>query len=205
MAEEFPDFASIAQEAAKDLIADINLQNQVIAREHDLKTKLLVWDNIIEHLNTLVAENSPQHRLLLSVVDKLTKIRDLIESYEVGELRFVSEEKAVAKKLSIDIGHRNWKLVKIDEQALKKREKKFDKLEIEELKQLKKQFFELGVLIEKSKAIKIKPTDTRTSPEKFKNEEEYYFLQIWRFAVSYMNVIADLINKEELVLKRVRL
>jgi len=204
MTEEFPDFAAIAQEAARDLLADINLQSQVIAREHDLKTKLLVWDNIIEHLNTLVAENSPQHRLLLSVVDKLTQIRDLIESYEVGELRFVSEEKAIAKKLSSDIGHRNWRLVKIEEQVLKKREKKFEKLEIDELKELKKQFFELGTLIEKSKAIKIKPTDTRTSLEKFKNEEEYYFLQIWRFASAYMRIISNLVTKEEILLRRIK-
>lgn len=205
MAEEFSDFAAIAQEAAKDLLSGLDIEQKIVAEEHDLKTKLLMWDNIIEHLNALVAENSPQHRLLLSVVDRLTKIRDLIDSYEIEELRFVSEEKAVAKKLSIDMGHRNWKLVKIGEHVLKKKENKFKKLELRELKKLKKQFFELGILIEKSKAIKIKPADTRTSPEKFKNEEEYYFLQIWRFATSYINVIADLVNKEELVLKKVRL
>ena len=202
--EDFPDFAAIAQEAAKELLSGLHVEEQIIAEEHDLKLKLLVWDNIIEHLNTLISEKSQQHTLLLKVIDKSTDIRDLIDSYNVEELKLVAEEKGIVKKLESDIPHRKWKLVKIEEKQAKGKAKEFEKLEIKELKKLKVLFLELALLISKSKAIKIKTTDTRTDIEKFKKEEEYYFLQIWRFATTYYTVISNLITKEELLLEKIK-
>ena len=203
MAEEnFPDFAAIAQEAAKDLLIGLDIERNIVTKEHDLKLKLMVWDNIIEHLNTLVAENSGTHKLLLSVVDKLTELRNIIDSYEIKELKLVAEEKGIVKQLETDLLHRKWRLVRIEEQASKSKAKNFEKLEIKELAKLRKKFFELGLLIEKSKAINIELADTRKSPEEFKKEEEYYFLQIYKFATAYVDVLGDLVTKENMLLEK---
>ena len=92
--------------------------------------------------------------------------------------------------------------VKIEEASAKKKAKAFEKLEIKELKKLKRKFAELVRLIEESKAIKIKLTDTRGSPDEFKKEEEYYFLQILRFASTYTSILEGLITKEDEILRR---
>ena len=209
MADDFPDTSAIAQEATKDLLADLNIQEQTIAREHDLKTKLYIWDNIIVHLNTLVSEDSAIHGLLLDVIDKLLELRELIEGYEVTELKLIAEEKSIVREINSHISdknsglqHKGWQLVKIVESKAKGKAQKFYKLEIAELKKLKRKFTELGLLIEKSKTIKINPSDGKTAITEFKREEEYYFLQLYRFASIYANVLGGLLIKEELLLRR---
>lgn len=185
-----------ADEAVKELRKFIDTEAQFVQKEHELSAKLTSWDYVMIHLNERIPENMVHlHQLNKDVSDKLLEIREFVESEISTELKILQEEQQLLQNLTKETRHRDWKLVK---KAIITKEEEALKLEEDELKELHTKFIELMKIMKRSKLIAAIEEDLTVSKEKEKYEklEEYYFLQIYKFARAYERIFRDLWRKE---------
>ncbi len=198
---EMEEFADMAIDELRDFI---DTESQLVQQEHDLSSKLTSWDYIIGHLDERIPANMGHlHTLNGKIAEKLVGIRALIESDRMKDLSIVKEEKEILLKLEVDIKHRDWRAVRKDVKAEKKDEKKALRLEKHELRELHYLFIDLMKLMKRSKLIEAIEEDLTSAKGKMEYEklEEYYFLQIYKFARAYERIFRHL-WKKELVLAR---
>ncbi|MBR9691748.1 hypothetical protein GOV06_03090 [Candidatus Woesearchaeota archaeon] len=196
--EEFADMA------IGELREFIDTELQLVNEEHELSSKLMSWDYVIGHLDERIPANMTHlHALNGKITEKLVEIRALVESDRMRDLSIVKEEEETLLKLRADVKHRDWRAVKKDVKAEEKEEKRALRLEKRELRQLHSLFIDLMKLMKRSKLIEAIEEDlaSEKGKEEYEKLEEYYFLQIYKFAKAYERIFRHLWEKE-LVLAR---
>ncbi len=203
MAEEYAmeEFADMAIAGLREFI---DTESQLVQEEHELSSKLSSWDYIIGHLDERIpADMKHLHEFNGKISDKVLEIRELIEAGELNDLRIIKEEKQMLSKLEEDVKHREWKAVRKDIDVETDEERRALRLEKSELKALHSGFIDLMKLMKRSKLISAIEEDLTVANDKEQYEklEEYYFLQIYKFARAYERIFRHLWEKE-LVLER---
>ena len=130
----------------------------------------------------------------------------MIESGRLHDLRIIKEEEQILRQLEGDIKHKDWRAVKKGIDLEKGVEKQVLRLEKRELKELHSKFIDLMKLMKKSKLISSIEEDLTAAKEKeeYDKLEEYYFLQIYKFARAYERIFRHLWKKELILAKKVR-
>lgn len=206
MTEEY-EIEELADMAIDDLRAFLDTESQLVQDEHELHSRLLSWDYVIGHLDERIPENKTHlHELNGKIVDKLIEIRDLIESGKFHDLRIIKEENMILSKLKDNIKNREWKAVRRDIDLETREEKQVLRLEKPELKELHSKFIDLMKLMKRSKLISAIEEDWNIAKEKeeYDKVEEYYFLQIYKFARAYEQVFKHLLEKELILSRKVK-
>ncbi len=200
---EMQEFADIAVD---ELRSFIDTEQQSIEQEHALIDKLHTWTYVIEHLDERIPANREDlHELSGRISEKLVEIRDLVESDMLKDLSIEKEEKLLLGKLREDVKHREWKAVKKDIKSDKRKQKKTLRLEKKELKQLHSLFIDLMKIMKRSKLIKSldKSLTSEKTIDDYKAQEEYYFIQIYKFARAYERIFRQLWEKELLLVEKI--
>ena len=203
MAEKF-EWEEIADMAVEDLRAFVNTEERFVEEEHDLIDKLFAWDSIICHIEERLPDDSELHTLNLGISEKLIEIRDLLEQGPLHSIRIRKEEQHLLAKLREDVNHRDWRAVKKDISGEEAEEEKIIRLEAAELKLLQKKFTELLALAEAELKHLKKHVLHEKQKEDFEKKEEYYYLQIFKFARAYEAIFRHLLEKEELLLRELK-
>lgn len=183
----------------------IDTELQLVNEEHDIRSKLLEWDYVIGHLSERIPEGMVHlHDFNKKVSDKLLEIREFVESGDLKHLHIEKEEEQILKQLREDVEHRDWRAVKKDIDLETEEVKRISRLEREELKELHSKFIDLMKLMKRSKLISAIEEDLTIPKEKEKYEklEEYYFLQIYKFARAYERIFRHLWRKESILARK---
>lgn len=116
----------------------------------------------------------------------------------------MKEDGEILQKLAGDVRQRNWKAVTADVAAKSQEEVRSLRLKKSELRELHSKFLELMKLIKTSRLIGAIGESFATAKEKedFEKLEEYYFLQIYKFARAYERIFRDLWRKERMLAGR---
>lgn len=202
--DEMEELADLAIEALRRFI---DTEGQLVQEEHTLYSKLLSWDYIVWHLDERIPANMPHlHDLNGNIINKLIEIRDMVESGKLHELGIAREEKQILSHLEEDVKHREWKAVRKDIDLETKEEKQVLRLEKRELRELHSKFLDLMKLMKRSRLISAIEEDLTVAKEKEKYEkvEEYYFLQIYKFARAYERIFRHLWEKELVLARKVK-
>lgn len=203
MADEY-EFWEFADMAVEELRSFIDTEEQLVKEEHKLIDKLYSWDYVFQHLDEMLAEDSGLHKLNYSLIEKLTDIREIIESGEIHDLAILQEEKSLLQHLEKDIEHRQWKAIKLDISEEETLEKKEIRLQKHELKQLHSMFIGIMRLIKSKLTPALKHLAVPNEKQKFKRAEEYYLLQIYKFARAYERIFRHLWRKERILLRKLK-
>ncbi|HJX05542.1 MAG TPA: hypothetical protein VJ461_02445 [Candidatus Nanoarchaeia archaeon] len=184
---------------AKKVISDLNefvdLENQFIKKEHELKTIIISMDSIILHLDDIIPNNAQlAQELNNNISGKLKKIVLSIEQEEQKEVYFENEEAELITKLEKDLAHRDWKAIRRDVALEEQDEKSILRLEEEELRELNRHFKELAELIQKSLPSLTQDAELKKSME--------YFNHLYRVATAYEKIFKDLWVKESVLFKQ---
>ena len=203
--EEFYEMEEFADMAIDELKSFLNEENKFVEEEHNLLDKLMSWDYVVLHIDERIPEEMEHiHELSCEISSQLIEIRDLIESGKLQDLKFVKEEEHILSKLKEDIDHKNWKVVKSDIIQEKKDEKKVLRLEKHELTGLYVRFAKLTKFMKEShlKDVIDKDSLSETEKDEFVKKEEYYFLEIYKFAKAYETIFKQLLEKEKHLFKK---
>ena len=206
MDEEY-EMEELADKAIAELREFVDTELQLVQEEHELHSKLMSWDYVIGHLDERIpADMTDLHDLNRQIADKLIEIRDLIESGRLHDLRIIKEEEQILRQLGGDIKHKDWKAVKKGIDLEKGVEKQVLRLEKRELKELHSKFIDLMKLMKKSKLISSIEEDLTAAKEKeeYDKLEEYYFLQIYKFARAYERILRHLWRKEMFLSRKIK-
>ena len=204
MAEEY-EMEELADMAIAELSSFISTESQFVEEEHELSSKLMSWDYVIGHLDERIpSEMDTLHEFNRKIAEKLLEIRELSESGRFRDLRILEEDREILQKLAVDVRHRNWKAVTADVASERQEEVKSLRLKKRELKELHSKFLELMKLMKTSRLIEAIEESLATAKEKeeFEKLEEYYFLQIYKFARAYERIFRDLWRKEKMLAGR---
>ena len=178
----------------------IDTEQQLVQEAHDLHTKLLAWDPIVLHLDEIIpGDRAELNQLTSEMSDKLMEIRDLVESGKLQGLKIMREEEQVLERLQADVKHRNWRAVREEVGSEAEREKRFRRLEEEELKELHALFIDLMELMKRSQHLAIADHALLTEKREHEQVEEYYFLQIYKFVKAYERIFRHLWEKERML------
>ena len=189
----------LADGAISGLRDFMDTEAQLVQEAHDLHTKLLAWDYIVLHLDEIIPpENVELTELTGAITDKLTEIRDLVESGKLQGLRIIREEEEVLSRLQREVEHRDWRAVKEEVSTESRREQIVIRLEEEELKELHGLFMELMKLMKKSENLNMKEGFTvLKAKSEYDRLEEYYLLQVYTFIRAYERIFRHLWRKEQ--------
>jgi transcriptional regulator with AAA-type ATPase domain len=182
----------LADLAVQEIHQFIDTGKQVVQQTHSLYAKLLAWDAVFQH----IMFNFPDEvqELNNDIEEILTELRTFLEESEHSELEILQEEEQHLQHLQ-DQPHKEYR-------AIKRNEDQLLRLELHELKMLHNYFSKLKHLIEREipKAIK-KHAEQAAQIEK---NEEYYYVQIYKFAAAYENIFKQLLDKELILRKKLR-
>ncbi len=198
MDEEY-EMEEVADMAIEHLREFVDTEKQLVQEEHELLSKLQSWDYIIGHLDERIPANLAHlHELNRKIAEKLIEIRDLIESGRLHDLRILKEEEQILQQLHRDVEHRDWRAVRKEIDLERREEKNVIGLEKTELEDLHSKFTDLMKLMKRSELISAIEEDLTTPKEKeeYEKPEEYYFLQIYKFARAYERIFRHLWRKE---------
>lgn len=184
----------------------IHLEDQFVKEAHDIEEKLQALDNVLMHINERIAATVTElHRadslleLNKEVADVLLKIRELIETGRLHNLQIVREEEYLLNELKHDVEHREWVAIRQDVALEEREEKRYIRLDEEELGELVRLFSDIVKLIEKKRLIEAIEAEFCASKQKedYLKVEEYYFLQIYKFVKAYEQILRNLLEKEK--------
>ena len=184
----------LADDAVKELRGFLDTELQLVKEGHELSAKLQSWDNVIGHLDErLPAKAVELHKLSGNITKKLLEIRNFVEE-NLQNLEVLNENKQTLELLEESVEHRDWKAVKTgmeDGQKIKR-------LNIDELKELHSKLIDLMKITKRSNLIKALNDDLTDPKEKKEYEklEEYYFVQLYKFARAYERIFRHLWRKE---------
>ena len=127
---------------------------------------------------------------------KLLAISNIV--MHLRNLRIIKEEKEVLTKLEEETEHRDWLAVKDNLNLEPQKEKNTLRLEKDELRELHKKFIDLMKFMKRSDLINTIKEDLTKFKEKkeYIKQEEYYFLQIYKFLRAYERIFRHLWKKE---------
>lgn len=200
------EFEQHADLAIEWITEEIDIETQFVKTEHEFLAKLSCAEHIIAHLDERIpAEMKHLHKLNDDIAHRIKKIIDLIEKFENKELRIEKEETDILNKLKQDFNHKDWKAVKNDIKKEEDDERQVLRLETKELKKIHSQFEKLTKLIKTSNLVESVNKDESSLKNKneFERLEEYYFLQIYKFCQFYESLFRNLLNKEQLIVKKI--
>ena len=201
--EEEWSMENIADAAVDELREFVHTEQQFVHQEHKLMDCIQGMHNMLFHLIEIIpSEMTHLCDLHKEVSLKLVEIDKLVSSDTVLHLRFAKEETKLLAKLAADEKHRDWRAVKGEIQQEETVEHSLLRAEARELKELHRLFHELMQMMEKSNVLKVLDRDL-TRPEqkeKFAKQEEYYFLQFYKFAKAYETIFRHLFEKERRLL-----
>jgi hypothetical protein len=189
------DYEELADMAIDNLREFIHTEKQLVHEEHELELKMGSLSYCIEHLEERIPKEMDNLlQLNHDVMQKLIEINDEVQEGELQGLQIIKDKD---HKLDESVKHRDWK-------AIKKEEDKIVHLTKKELKELHSDFIDLMKLLKRSKLIKAIEEDLTIPKEKEKYEklEEYYFLQIYKFARAYERIFRHLLKKEMILARK---
>jgi len=189
----------LADNAVDRLRDHIDTEQQEIKEKHELHEKLLAWDHIFTHnCAKIPPELNHLHELNDHIHTKIEQIRQLIESDMMRDLTFLTEEENIMATLNEDIKHRDWRACRKDIDLETQKVKEDVNLEKEELKELHTKFIDLMKLMEHSVLLNAIKQDLSILKQKHEYEklEEYYFLQVYKFANAYEAIFRHLWKKK---------
>jgi len=199
---EFEEFADMAIDELKEFV---HTEQQFVHQEHKLIDCIQGMHNVLAHIDERISpEMTHLHKLYHEITAKFLEIEKFVESDTVLHLRFAKEETKLLSKLAADVKHRDWRAVKGEIQDEETVEHSLLRAEARELKELHKHFLELMRMMEKSNVLKVLDRDL-TQPEQkeqFAKQEEYYFLQFYKFARAYEQIFRHLFEKERRLLAK---
>jgi|SRR3989338_6250401 len=201
------EMGELADMAIRELREFIDTEKQLVQEEHELLSKLQSCDYIIGHLDERIPSSMTHlHELNRNIAEKLVEIRELIESGTLNELRVLKEEEQILQQLRGDIEHGNWRAVRKDIDLETRDEEQIVRLEKRELRDLHSKFIDLMKLMKRSKLISAIEEDLTVPKEKEEYEklEEYYFLQLYKFARAYERIFRHLWRKNLILSKKIR-
>ena len=187
-----------ADGSIKEFREFIHVEQQFVQTEHNLYDALLGWNNIIIHLQESLHDKHHLYELNEEIMMKVYEMTELVQGGMLHDLSLINEEKHIWLQLNKDVKHRKWKAVKRDIDLAKKEENKVLKLEKEELIHIHSKFADLMRLMKKSNLIHALDEDLTVEKQKHEYErvEEYYFIQIYKFARAYEHIFRHLWKKE---------
>ena len=187
-----------ADGSIKEFREFIHVEQQFVQTEHNLYDALLGWNNIIIHLQESLHDKHHLYELNEEIMMKVYEMTELVQGGMLHDLSLIDEEKRIWQKLKEDVKHRKWKAVKRDIDTAKKEENKVLRLEKEELIHIRSRFADLMKLMKKSNLIHALNEDLIVEKQKHEYErvEEYYFIQIYKFARAYEHIFRHLWKKE---------
>jgi hypothetical protein len=201
--DEF-EWEEIADMAVEDLRAFVNTEEKLVEEEHELIDKLFAWDSIMAHIEERLPADSELHSFNLAIAEKLVEIRDLLESGPLHNLKIRKEEQHLLASLEADLKHRDWRAVKKDIAEEEAEEEKVIRLEAAELKILHTKFTELLALADVELSHLKKHLPRESQKDDFEQKEEHYYLQIYKFARAYEEIFRHLLEKEEILLRKLK-
>ena len=215
MVEEY-EWEELADMAIEDIREFIDTEQRFVEGEHELVAKLYSWDYIIKHLEERIPPNMTHlHRLTRKISLKLIEIRDIVESGGYKDTIIEQEEEDLINKLEEEVGHRNWKARRKKPRwrqyirnfllIISRKQGKVLRLELHELKELHSKFQALAKLMRRKK-VSSEINKDLTSPKQKKEYldlVEYYFVQIYKFAIAYQRIFSHLWQKERILSAKV--
>ena len=199
---EMEDFAD---QAVDELREFIDTEKQLILHEHSFIDKLNAWDVVIMHFDERVPKEARALHDLTQVISlRLNAIRDLVNSDRLKHVRFVKEERKHQQRLAKDIKHRNWQAVKKDIAGERQEEQKELRLEVAELRNLRKLLLDLKTIMRRSKLILTHQASETQDKANYEQLEHYYLLQIYKFVWAYERIFYQLWQKEKGLLGKLR-
>jgi hypothetical protein len=182
--------AQIADDAIEDLNECIDVEKQIVEKEHYLYIKLKRISEIYGHVLGLIPDEEDNDEIDIMISDKLDEIVSLLENDEMKDLNFEKEEEIHLNKLKRFIKNHNWKLVRkhIDEEESKG--ESILKMELVDLRTLHNKLAQLLNLMRKSRHF-----DSIDKEEK--DEQEYYFSETYKFVRVYEAILGELYQKEK--------
>ncbi|MFH1850573.1 MAG: hypothetical protein ABH879_10440 [archaeon] len=189
----------VADWAIEECRCFIHTESQAIADEHDLYQRLLAWHNVIGHLE----ERCPEELLELNgkIAEILHELTRLVEEGSLKDLEFRKEEQGLLKQLDDDVKHRDWMAVKRDMASEENEQRGVIRLQDNELEQVHALFMRLLRLMKEGVAHD--PSVERAKDE-FERAEEYYLLEIYKFARAYERIFRHLWKKERILTRKLK-
>jgi len=180
----------------------IDVEKQVIKADHDLFSKLSSWIYVLDHLDQNLPDSMKHlHELNGKISDLVWGIMDFVQEKGLEDLKIEKEEEKVLEQLKDDVNHKDWRAVNRDIEVEKKLEEESIRLEEKELKELHSLFDNVMTLIKEGFKDAIEE-DAATPKQKheYERQEEYYFMEMYKFAKTYEDIFRHLLEKE----KRIR-
>jgi len=220
MVEEY-EWEEIADMAIEDLRDFVDTEQRFVKGDHELVAKLYSWDYIIEHLEERIPPNMTHlHRLTRKISLKLIEIRDIVQSGGYKDIIIEQEEEDLINKLEEEVGHRNWKARRNKPRwrqykrqyirnfilIISRKQGKVLRLELHELKELHSKFQSLAKLMRRKKVSSEinKDLTTPKQKEQYENLLDYYFVQIYKFAITYQRIFSHLWQKERILSEKLK-
>ena len=152
---------------------------------------------VILHLEEGIGTIDAETKAVISQeVELLLEIRTLLEQEGLQEMRFVKEERLIAKQLDQASKNHEWVLVKILEgKAL---QQNVVRLQMEELRRLHAQIISLlRVMKQGSPMSSPSPHHRSWRKDDYQDKLQYYLHQINKFARAYERILMHLVTKEQ--------
>ena len=198
MEEEY-EWEEFADQSIEEIREFIDVENQFITEECDLKDRVYNLQIIIGHIDERVLEDMKEIHKITRKISRLLVV--LLRALKQGPLinaKLLREEEEVLVQLKSDVEHRNWRLVVDRITSEKDKEEKVVRLEIQNIKAIHKAI--IGLMREMKKSKHVPTTDANLkkhkAKEKFKKQEEYYLLQIYKTLRAYERILRHLWRKE---------
>ena len=195
------DFEERADEAVEELRAFIDTEQQTVKGNHDFHNKLLSWAAIFNRLYELCPDGSDLEKLNFEVVDEISEITAVVDEGALQGLRIEKEDAALLGKLENDVQHREWRAVKHDIDKAKALEKEAIRLHKDEIKVLHKKFIGIMRMMKKKLKPALEHLTAENKKKDFERQEEYYFLQMYKFTRAYERIFRHLWKKERILLR----
>ena len=202
MAKDY-EMEELADEGIKDIRDFLDVEGQALDAEHELLGKMQSWDYVFGHLDERIPASAKKvHELNRKIIEKFLVMRGLVESGRLKNLSLVDEQKSILAKLPADVEHRDWRAVRDDLESDEGKELGAVRLSEVELSHIHGHFLDLMRIMKTGNLVKALKEDLTEAKEKeeYKKAEEFYFVQIYKFARAYERIFRHLWRKERRLL-----